>query len=455
MTRTPAPAVLLALSLAGCRTAGPAIPVEGVVAGQRVRTTVDSESARDSVEKSLRGEGTIDRAKLREIARKESADLAALLFVEGLRENAANRRAQESYLAHLEKLRRDPRRDWLVSAARGFEVLFAPGWFYRSDPESGADFRAQRELLDRLGIENALVETGENDSVESNAEQLAAALRGRRGSGRPVILISTSKSGPEVALALGDRLRPQEIAHVRAWVNVGGLLRGTPLADAALRLPAGLIAGFALRGRLAGIASLRTRPRRARLENLQIPPAILILNYVAVPFSGGVTPGARSRYRRLVRHGPNDGLTLLADVVAAGGVTVVEPGLDHFFAAPDILERGLALLATVFSELDRERSVYCEGGDDQHFPSPRRTGRDVSHRLRRAGGRHITAPCERSYRGGALYASTGRRRSSLDSRDRRLSLFDTRGRGRPGLRRLLQRLRPRARPAHRSRPVDL
>jgi hypothetical protein len=346
--------------------------VEGFVAGQRVRTTVDSEIARYYVEeylrgvgrdsppaglldrlRSLSGKGTIDRTELREIARNHSADLAALLFIERLRESGLNRRAQESYLAHLEALRRQPRAEWLAREARDSEILFAPGWFYRSYPENGADFRAQRELLNRLGIANALVETGENASVESNADLLAAALRGRRGSGRSVILVSTSKSGPEAALALGDRLRPEETAHVRAWVNVGGILRGSPLADAALRLPGRLVAGFALRGRLAGIASLRTRPRRARFETLRIPPGILIINFVAVPLSGDVTPGARSGYRRLARHGPNDGLTLLADVIAPGGVTVVEPGLDHFFAAPDILERGLALLATVFSELER------------------------------------------------------------------------------------------------------
>lgn len=369
--RSLAPAALLALTLAACRTAAPAVPVEGIVAGLRVRTTVDSEMARYYVEEYLRaagqdsplarlldrlrspsGEGTIDRAELREIARNHSPDLAALLFIERLLESGRNRRAQESYLAHLQALRRQPRAEWLAREARDFEILFAPGWFYRSNPENGADFRAQRDLLDRLGIANALVETAENASVESNADLLAAALRDRHGSGRPVVLVSTSKSGPEVALALGDRLRPQETAHVRAWINVGGILRGSPLADVALRLPARLITGFALRGSLAGIASLRTRPRRARFETLRIPPGILVVNYVAVPFSGGVTPGARSRYRRLVRHGPNDGLTLLADVIAPGGVTVVEPGLDHFFAAPDILERGLALLAMVFSELE-------------------------------------------------------------------------------------------------------
>ncbi|MBC8647434.1 MAG: hypothetical protein H7X85_09745, partial [Thermoanaerobaculia bacterium] len=104
MTRKFASAVLLALTLAACRTTGPAIPVEGVVAGQRVRTTVDSEIARDYVEERPRAKGTIDRAELREIARNESADLASLLFIEGLRESAANRRAQDSYLAHLERL---------------------------------------------------------------------------------------------------------------------------------------------------------------------------------------------------------------------------------------------------------------------------------------------------------------------------------------------------------------
>jgi hypothetical protein len=48
-----------------------------------------------------------------------------------------------------------------------------------------------------------------------------------------------NKGGPEVALALHELndLPAAEQQAVRGWVSVGGMLRGTPLADAACQWP--------------------------------------------------------------------------------------------------------------------------------------------------------------------------------------------------------------------------
>jgi hypothetical protein len=50
-------------------------------------------------------------------------------------------------------------------------------------------------------------------------------------------------------------------------------------------------------------------------------------------------------------HGPNDGLTLLADAIVPQGVTVVERGLDHYFSTPDLDRRIAALAAVLLEEL--------------------------------------------------------------------------------------------------------
>ena len=52
-----------------------------------------------------------------------------------------------------------------------------------------------------------------------------------RGLGLHLVVVSASKSGAEVALALGRVLTPAETSHVRAWVSIGGVLRGSPVAD--------------------------------------------------------------------------------------------------------------------------------------------------------------------------------------------------------------------------------
>jgi hypothetical protein len=45
----------------------------------------------------------------------------------------------------------------------------------------------------------------------------------------------------------------------------------------------------------------------------------------------------------LREHGPNYGLTLLADAIAPGGVTIAEFGADHFMDQPGIDAKTLAL----------------------------------------------------------------------------------------------------------------
>jgi hypothetical protein len=66
--------------------------------------------------------------------------------------------------------------------------------------------------------------------VETNAGLVAAAIRARADTGRRLILMSASKSAPEVAMAL-TQLGDEATRHVAAWINAVGALQGTPLTD--------------------------------------------------------------------------------------------------------------------------------------------------------------------------------------------------------------------------------
>jgi len=277
----------------------------------------------------------LDQAQLRELARVMSVDFAALTFARALNADARSRAVQAAF----ELFRRaGPDRSAVAlrqPRAFPYTVLFAPSWLYRSHPETGSDFAHQRRLLDQLGIPNRLIASGESDSVEGNAAAIAEAVRASARDDGPVILVSASKSGAEAALALTRLLAPVEAAHVAAWVNIAGALRGTPLADAALRPPA----SWLTRGVLwlngwdwAGLASLATEPSRRRLEGARLPETIAVVNVVAVPVSGSVGYQVYAGYQILLSHGPNDGVVLLADTVWPGGVNLVALGADHLFS---------------------------------------------------------------------------------------------------------------------------
>jgi hypothetical protein len=53
-----------------------------------------------------------------------------------------------------------------------------------------------------------------------------------------------------------------------------------------------------------------------------------------------------------MRHlGPNDGLTMLANELLPGGLTIIEPGVDHFFVHRDRELRSLALTQVLLARL--------------------------------------------------------------------------------------------------------
>ncbi len=332
-------------------------------------TTVDSELARYFIERQAPGtrleptlEAVIQRARaeargpraataLTRIARDVSPDFATLLLAETLLEDERSATIRRLYA---EELHATARGDVAPSPdASGYTLLFAPGWLYRSHPENGAGFERQLALAAEMGIQAELIDTDENASVEHNALAIAEDIRRRRATGGRYVVVSASKSGPEVALAFA-MLSSEEAGHVAAWVNIGGVLGGSPLVDAALVAPR-CWAALALFGwrrwGLDGMKSMSTRLRRGALDEIHLPDHMLVVNYVPLPLSGQVSRRARGGYDDMRALGPNDGLALTLDEIFPGGGTLVEIGLDHYMSAPDIDRRTVALTRAVLRQI--------------------------------------------------------------------------------------------------------
>jgi hypothetical protein len=305
-----------------------------------VRRVADARlpSATASLEPQLESAGDAgplpDQAFLRRLADRTSMDFAALVFARALAADPKSRTTQAAFdrfllegAGHSADALRRPR-------AFPYTLLFAPSWLYKSHPENGSDFANQRRITEALGVPNRLIESGESDSVEDNAAVIVRTIRETGCAGGPLILVSASKSGAEVAVAL-SALAPDEGACVAAWINIAGALRGTPLADSALRPPVRWLARgifFVSGWSWDALESLETGRSRRRLETLRIPETITVLNVVAVPLSGSVGYQVAPGYQVLSADGPNDGVVLLADAVWPGGINIAALGADHLFA---------------------------------------------------------------------------------------------------------------------------
>lgn len=364
----------LAAALAGCGHF-PSLPVRGEIAGRTADTTVDSETARYYLAHYLRGErrrpaldaafdalhadtdtAPPDSARLKALSDRYSPDFAALYFLARLERHEPSRRLRAAFERELARLRagattHDPR-------FAGWRVLFVPGWDYvYSSVITGADFALSRRVLAAAGLDNRLIEIPPHGAVEDNAVVVARELARERENGRRIIVVSTSSAGPAAALALGELLPAAETAHVRAWINVGGILRGTPVADRHLAFPYVLLArpyAWIAGWPWAAVESLSTARRRERFARLQLPARLFIVNYFGVPLSGQVSPLALDNYLALRREGPNDGLTLIADALVPDRPSLAEPGRDHFLAEdPEIGLKTLALARVLMDCLER------------------------------------------------------------------------------------------------------
>ena len=366
-------------ALIGCTTTVPELPVNGELGGQRIATTVDSELARyyleeylsgyktnpdldeiiQTVENKKREHGRFDAKFLQDVSARLSVDFATLYLANRILNDRVNQPVRSLFHNELAMIRRAWGIEQFASdpTYSGYVLLFVPGWFYQTDPWTGADLAKQRAVAARLGLEHYLVDIEDNGTIEENASILAAQIAHYARKHKKIILVSVSKAGAEVALALGEVMDKAQTSPVKAWINIGGLLQGSLIADSALRWPKRWLAQlyFYYRGwSFDSVAGMATEASRARFNRLRIPRHILIINYIGIPLSGDVSILARDRYLDLRHSGPNDGITLITDGIFPGRMTIAQLGVDHFFLDPEIHLKTTAMIRTVIQLLEMD-----------------------------------------------------------------------------------------------------
>lgn len=353
----------------------PAIPAEGAAFGHPVQTTVDSEAARYYLEQHMRGQrsnaelsaaidelqrrfadGVPSRSQLADIARVHSVDFATLFFVRQLQQDDCNRQIN---LEFRRVLAAGPAP---FNHTDPFMVLFVPGWDYAENgAATGADFAQPRRLMTALGVKNHLVPLPPTGSVEENARVLVQSLEQFARSGERILLAGASSAGPAIHLALAELTSPETRRAVSAWLNLGGILQGSPLVDFMQELPQRwLFQAVAWYNGWStdAIDSMSARQGRRRFERLALDANLLVVNYLGVPLSGQLSQYSRDKYPLLKEYGPNDGLTLLTDAIAPNSLTIVALGSDHFLAEdPAIDAKTVALLRLMLKYLDRDASA--------------------------------------------------------------------------------------------------
>ena len=231
-----------------------------------------------------------NRDDLKKLSDDFSVDFAALYLADRIARVPANRRFRAAFDEAYDYTRKAfPEGRVEIPATAKYDVLFVPTYLYKRLTFTGADMAVPREALKKAGFTCYFVETQDDGAIEANADLVVAAIRARAQSGRRLIIVSASKSGPEVALAL-TKMAPAETGHIAAWINTVGALQGTPLVDERL-LPE--IEFFIGKVDPAGMESLTVQRSRQRYASFRIPEHVLVVNYFGIPTIGSISFMAR------------------------------------------------------------------------------------------------------------------------------------------------------------------
>ncbi len=292
----------------------------------------------------------LNTATLAKISSQYSRDVASLYFMNRIFRDQHNGKYQSHYQTFNRYQAEGQSLD--LSRLKKYYVLFIPGLAYKEDTTTGANFAQQIKLLNSIGVDNELIETEEWGLVEDNAQLIVNRLKQLSSAHDKIVLVSASKGGLETSLALGKYLDADIASSIQAWVSVGGILRGSPIADQSLKFPKSFLTRILLwkRGLKFDLVHDMSYVRRTKTyTDLKFPSHLKIIHFVGIPLSTQISKDIKSRYCSMRHLGPNDGLTPIADEITDQGIVISELGLDHYYRDPEIDKKtlSLALCATM------------------------------------------------------------------------------------------------------------
>ncbi|HEX7288547.1 MAG TPA: hypothetical protein VF532_20350 [Candidatus Angelobacter sp.] len=265
-------------------------------------------------------------AELREIAARDGIDAATTFIYRSILQSPRH----APFIRRIEELCRQGH-----SAAwdPDVDLVVVPGGFYRENPSSGADGRLVREEAEKLGCRTDLIPLVSTGGLQENATIICDWLSTHRD--RRVILASLSKGGSDIKVALARPHARRAFAHVVGWINLCGIVDGSPMAEwlFSRSLFATLIrVYYRLLGQdLKFMHDMRYGPGSPLDFELRVPAHLRMISVEGFPLREHLTNFvARRCHQVLAPFGPNDCGLVLADVCALPGFIYPLWGADHY-----------------------------------------------------------------------------------------------------------------------------
>jgi hypothetical protein len=234
-------------------------------------------------------------------------------------------------------------------------IGIVPGAFHREHRNTGADGSRVTAIASRLGCHAEVVPTKSCGTLDENARAILGWLKSHDG--RRIALICLSKGGADVKRALALPGAAEAFASVSAWINLSGIVQGTPLIAWLRNRP---LRWWAVRLWLCwhgytarAIEELRHGSGTVLAEWPAVPAHLQIVHVCGFPLARHLAhPWAPRGYARLSPLGPNDGGgILLADLPGLPGIVFPIWGADHYLEPHwDILPMLTGVIAAALTQ---------------------------------------------------------------------------------------------------------
>lgn len=290
---------------------------------------VDSAYSREQLKRAgdfaeLRSLDDVTAIRLADVAREHGCDFAtALLFDRVCRSDK-----------HGSFIRRVREGDFHVKAHEDFQIVVVPGAFHREYPHTGADGSKLIEPLRRAGLQLTIMPIPSFAPLKDGAALVADWLAANKR--EKTVLISLSKGGAEVKLALAQEQSHVWSRNLVGWIDLSGILEGTALVNWLERRHWrwwAIRAGLWARGQsIRTLKELERREHSALSSQTQLPAGLTAIHVVGFPLIMHLSNRwAKRGHARLAHLGPNDGGgILLADAVTRPGLLFPAWGADHY-----------------------------------------------------------------------------------------------------------------------------
>jgi hypothetical protein len=294
---------------------------------------------------------------LQDISRREGINFATTLLFERVK----NSTPHVPFIRQIDALRARTLPNRRLRAT----LAIAPGAFYREFPHTGADGQILIEQARRLGAPTCVIPTNSTGTLADNARQIVEWLASRPDN-EAIILGSVSKGGSDIKLALARS--PDAFRNVVAWINVCGILSGSPMVNwlRAHRLHYLFYRLLFLLKRLdfRVIGDLNHGAGAPLDFELTLPPHLKAVHVVGFPLEEHLTNRlARTCHRRIADDGPNDGAIVLADACAVPGLIYPVWGSDHYMRPVWELR---SLAGALLTYLGDELNLFATADEEAH-----------------------------------------------------------------------------------------